>query len=413
VDVRENPTERANGRSTSRASGTEAVSTPLGKQRDAWWQVLELIAGIEATATQKYFLTLVHRHTNWRKGYAWAAQKTLGQEMCVSESSAKRTYRWAKKLGVINSRLVRTGKLPKDQHNEYSLNIERLRELQRPVEAMVPQRTAIETEDGSVLLNNDALGASTPLDKAELGTPKRSSRGQITPELGANRTQTRSIPAPIGFEVRQGMSEPVKQSLNPLPAPSFESRQVHANVPLQEHRQQKDGRGAIHSIEQFQRPVFDFGASRVPPVIRYIERNGTLPPYIVDESHLIFDGQGEYAGYFDRNGNRHNQFNEFESIAMAQSRTSKEAIKNCISKLSNMFGGQDKTHPLQTTGSQRLDMLRSGTEDETEAKRWSAVTGVPADIYLTKDADERAELFRRWREQARQDDAPHQLGGGG
>jgi hypothetical protein len=99
-------------------------------EKHSWWHLAKLIAGIQATPTEKYFLTLVAGHTNTRKGFAWASQETLAQEMCVDLRTVGRVFAWAKKLGVIGVRRVRTGKLPSEQHNEYQLAIERLEQLQ-------------------------------------------------------------------------------------------------------------------------------------------------------------------------------------------------------------------------------------------------------------------------------------------
>ncbi|HEY2545769.1 MAG TPA: hypothetical protein VGI46_06880 [Candidatus Acidoferrum sp.] len=103
---------------------------PTGKDAASqWWSVLSLIAGLDATPTQKYLLDLILRHTNSKKGYAWAEQRTLAVEMCVSVPTVERAFAWGKKLGIVIVREVRTG--PKTQHNEYWLSIERLKELQR------------------------------------------------------------------------------------------------------------------------------------------------------------------------------------------------------------------------------------------------------------------------------------------
>jgi len=102
--------------------------------RDPPWYISGLIAGIDASPTRKYLLTLIQRHTHSRKRFAWASQKALAREMGVDLRTVERAFRWAKKIGVVAVRRIRTGKHPADQHNEYCLNIERLKKLQRPLE---------------------------------------------------------------------------------------------------------------------------------------------------------------------------------------------------------------------------------------------------------------------------------------
>lgn len=102
--------------------------------QDQWWYVEQLVVGMDATPTRKYFLTLVHLHQNRKTGVAWASQETLAREMCVDLSTVERCFRWAKQIGVVYVRAVRTGKRPSDQHNEYFQKIERLKEFQRPPE---------------------------------------------------------------------------------------------------------------------------------------------------------------------------------------------------------------------------------------------------------------------------------------
>jgi hypothetical protein len=372
----------------------------LGKQRDGWSQVLELIAGIEATTTQKYFLTLVYRHTNWRKGVAWASQNKLAQEMCVSERTAKRIYRWAKRLGVINSTLVRTGKLPADQHNEYSLNIERLKELQRRFQpGSAKRRTSPSIHDSSVPCAANALGTPTTHDcRPELEAHMTSNKGQSTTELGANCAGTGDSDDPIGIKVKQFERNSIKQNHIPHPAFSFELRQVHANQPAEDIEKRENGSSMVISFNQTPTPKLTPNARRIPPVIAYLEKNGRLPPYIPDESQLLFDRHGRYAGYIDHKGSRRNEWNEYESITMAQQRRSHEAIFE-VAERSHKAVEEVESTPRALCGEEKLEMLRLGAYDAAQAESWSARSGVPSKIYLTKDPRERAALFRRWKQQ--------------
>jgi hypothetical protein len=101
------------------------------RQGNQWFDVEHLIAGLDAPAALKYLLSLVHLHTNRRKGYAWAAQTYLAHEMSVSLPTVERLFRKAAAMGVVGVRRVRTGKLPQDQHNEYWLIPDRMKQLQR------------------------------------------------------------------------------------------------------------------------------------------------------------------------------------------------------------------------------------------------------------------------------------------
>jgi hypothetical protein len=106
----------------------------IQSQDQPWYRIADLIAGIDATPTQKNLLTRIQRHTHARKGFAWMSQEELAREMRVSVSTVERGFAWGKKLGVITVVPQRTGNNPADQFNHYWLNIERLKELQSPPE---------------------------------------------------------------------------------------------------------------------------------------------------------------------------------------------------------------------------------------------------------------------------------------
>lgn len=63
---------------------------------------------------------------------AWTSQEKLAYEMKVALPTVERLFAWAKKLGIVNVERIRTGRLPSEQFNRYSLIIERLRQIQRP-----------------------------------------------------------------------------------------------------------------------------------------------------------------------------------------------------------------------------------------------------------------------------------------
>jgi biotin operon repressor len=80
-------------------------------------------------------LFLIDRHTNDEKGFAWASQETLAWEMGVSRSTVQREFRRARRMGIVVSRTIRGGKGKTDQHNEYYLDVERMKHLRRTEQA--------------------------------------------------------------------------------------------------------------------------------------------------------------------------------------------------------------------------------------------------------------------------------------
>src|SRR5262249_55905170 len=53
----------------------------------------------------------------------------------------------------------------------------------------------------------------------------------------------------------------------------------------------------------------------------------------------------------------------------------------------------------KASGEEKLRMLGFGTDDPEDEKRWEAESGIPADIFLVKDPDERRAKFDEWRDQ--------------
>ncbi|SRR6266436_1449428 len=171
------------------------------KTENHWWYVESLIAGLNASPTRKYLLTLVHRHTHTRKGFAWADQKTLAHEMGVDLSTVKRAFRWGKKIGVIIVRRIRTGKGHSDQYNEYWLYIPRLKELQRTEEHPAPVTGASSEE-------HPEQGASLPpASEPDQGAFEALPGGKTHPDQGANPLRARGTSDLQVFEVKQVMSK--------------------------------------------------------------------------------------------------------------------------------------------------------------------------------------------------------------
>jgi len=161
---------------------TGKTNQPQAKTETAPWYVVgDFIAGVDAgppdlAPTRKYLLTLIHRHTHARQGFAWTSQKTLAREMGVGLRTVSRAFQWAKQLGIVTVRRVRTGKGKADQYNEYWLNLVRLKELQRPAEHPSPESYA-ESEHMSPMTGASGGEHTTPKPEAH-DTNKGSTRHQ-------------------------------------------------------------------------------------------------------------------------------------------------------------------------------------------------------------------------------------------
>lgn len=105
------------------------------RQVNQHWFVRDCIARIPGSPPFKCLLFLIDRHTNDEKGFAWASQETLAWEMGVSRSTVQREFRRARRLGIVVSRTIRGGKGKADQHNEYFLDVERMKRLRRTEQA--------------------------------------------------------------------------------------------------------------------------------------------------------------------------------------------------------------------------------------------------------------------------------------
>ena len=112
-----------------------------------WYEAARLIAGIDGDPNLKYLLTLVHGHTNHAKGYAWASQETLAEEMGVSLSTFERAWREAKSRGLVGVRRIRE-KTDK-QYNHYWLDFARLKQSQAKREHPSPVKDAPTSEHPS------------------------------------------------------------------------------------------------------------------------------------------------------------------------------------------------------------------------------------------------------------------------
>lgn len=349
---------------------------PHESKTESWWHVSGLIAGINATPVRKYFLTLAHRHTNRQKGHAWASQQTLAREMCISVSTVERLFRWGKDKGIVGVRRVKTGKGKDDQYNQYWLVIDRLQELQRQVDHPSPMRGAGHEYP------SDWVGATV---KSSIEHP---SNGDRAPLVGKGEV----------VEVKQSLNNSVATS---VPACSVGLRQDYASMVAAESEKRPNGGASVFPLAVRQdRNRLPRGA---PPVMAFIAKNGKLPPYVEDESQLLVDDDGNYAGYVGRDGKRYNEWNEYESIEMASQRRSNDAIRkvrmaaNARIRENETVDSETPSVPRELTGEEKLQMLRLGAADPEQAEAWSKRTGVPANVYLEKGDHARADAYRQWK----------------
>lgn len=157
------------------------------KANDQWWYVQSLITRLDATPTEKYALTLVHRHTNRKTGWAWASQEKLAGEMGVDVRTVKRIFaKWGKQRRVIRVLRIRKAKRPTEQNNHYCLDIEALKAWQH--------RTPMSPDKPS------EHGTSMSSDSPEQGTPVSPNRGHFAHETGDTHV-------PEGFDESGGRDE--------------------------------------------------------------------------------------------------------------------------------------------------------------------------------------------------------------
>jgi hypothetical protein len=190
------------GRIESREKGCN-MGDSSGKRKSSQaqpWFVEQLIAGLDASAQVKLLLFLVRLHTNRRTGRAWASQETLAEEMNLHISRVTEHCATAKRLGFIDVDRVRTGKHPKDQHNEYWLIIERLRDCQRPRRNEPNQNThtALAPCDSNehTALTSDDDQPNTPRQRVR-------SQGASENEHRAKPLGTQGASAREGFDLKQ------------------------------------------------------------------------------------------------------------------------------------------------------------------------------------------------------------------
>jgi len=104
----------------------------VSRARENWYDVLHLIENLLAPSAVKHLLTVVFSHTNHRKGFSWLGQEKIASAMGASRSTVQRAFQEAVYLGVLGIRRVRSGKGQKDQHNEFWIELDKIRQLTTP-----------------------------------------------------------------------------------------------------------------------------------------------------------------------------------------------------------------------------------------------------------------------------------------
>jgi hypothetical protein len=158
-----------------------AQKQKFGQAKHPWFYVERLIAGLNAPPTIKYLLSLIHLHTNARRRFAWASQELIAYEMCRDVKTVERLFAWVKKRKLVIVRNVRTG--PKDQHNEFYLNIEHMEDWQRE-----PWQRESDTDDPSPM-----SGQKSDDDPAQVRGHAAPMTPQMTPDdpaFSAGRPRT-------------------------------------------------------------------------------------------------------------------------------------------------------------------------------------------------------------------------------
>jgi hypothetical protein len=183
----------------------------------------------------------------------------------------------------------------------------------------------------------------------------------------------------------------------PLPACAVDLRQDHASAAVAESENRRNGGPSIFPLAVIpdQNPL----PRGAPPVLAFLAKHGRLPDYVVDESHLILDAEGNYAGYIGRNGKRYTEWNEFESIEMASRRQTDEAIRKfrmaTERRLHEKETAESETPivPRKATKEEKLEMLKTGAADAEQAEVWSKQSGFPADVLLIRNGHEREAAY--------------------
>jgi hypothetical protein len=235
---------------------------------------------------------------------------------------------------------------------------------------------------------------------------KREKRVSLPPEKRENRVRETRFsrqrnPISVVSKEDSAFNTAINTAEAPLPACSVGLRQDHPVEPVQETENRKNG-VATFSLATIEPQIQISTPARLPPVVAYFKKNGKLPPYIPDETHLLFDGENRFCGYVDRDGKRRDEWNCFESIRMAEIRMNREAAKQILQELAERRASEVEQPvierpPTKLTCEEKLTMLRVGTDDDDVAERWSARTGVPTHVYLEKNNNARAEAYRQWK----------------
>jgi hypothetical protein len=178
INIAARPPKDGNADRPTLVSKTPSQKNPRSKDKYAglskWYDIEDLIAGLDAPVLVKYLLERIRRRTNPRKRFAWVSQKSLAWDMGVSRPTVERAFAQAKTMGVVGVRRVRTGKNPTDQHNEFWIIPERMKQLQRP-----PLPPETDTEHPSPVMGDTNV--------SNLEHPSNRARTSITSDGGSTK----------------------------------------------------------------------------------------------------------------------------------------------------------------------------------------------------------------------------------
>lgn len=86
-----------------------------------WYEIEDLIVGLDLLAPYKLILNRIHRHTNSKTRRAWTSQRILAFESQLSVPTIERAFRLFKKLRIVDVERIRHGDTSKDRHNNIGL----------------------------------------------------------------------------------------------------------------------------------------------------------------------------------------------------------------------------------------------------------------------------------------------------
>jgi hypothetical protein len=340
-------------------------------------------------------------------GYCWPLVSTIERETRLSRNTVFAAVKRLEGLGILSRRqLVSRGSQGRNSPVLFRIggpikNLPEKASRLYVLQVQPQQKSAVKSQvQPRRCTKNRYVGGDVP--KTGTGAVAETGTGEIP------KTGTGLIPEIGTQNYSKEVSEGISTSENkptPNPACSVGSRQDHGAAIEHGVKNQGDGNtGAFSIARTIGFPLHHQAESdgRLPPVVAYYKKHRKLPPYIPDETHLVFDGDGRFCGYVDQDGKRRNEWNNFESIRMAEIRECNETIRKLPARSepnepARAEGHESEYDPRSLTPDEKRRMLRAGTIHEDVAERWSARSGIPAYIFLVTDSYERAEKFKEWK----------------